>query len=44
MKNWNQKNFLKIIKKLDNINIMLKFKLGKILKREIFFNQKNFIF
>lgn len=40
MKNSNWKRFFSAIEKLDNIDIVLKFKPGVIFKREIFFNQK----
>lgn len=38
MKNSNQKEFFGVIKKLDSINIVLKFKLRGIFKGKIFFN------
>lgn len=40
IKNSDWKRFLGVIKKLDGTNIVLKFKLRGIFKKEIFFNQK----
>lgn len=40
MKNSNWKGFLSVVGKLDGTNTLLKFKLEKIFKGEIFFNQK----
>lgn len=38
------KKFIKVIRKIDSINIILKFKYKYYLKKEIFFIQKNDIY